>query len=348
MSDPYAAAGVDTREADRGIHALVAALGRIELGRPSRSRLRSGHYASVLEVAPGLGVAMSTDGVGTKLIVAEQAGRLETVGIDCVAMNVNDIVCVGAEPIAMLDYIAVEQADAGALEQIGLGLARGAELAGIEIPGGELAILPEMIEGHPSPHGLELSGTGIGTVALERIITGEACRQGDALIGIPSSGLHSNGYTLARRVLGERESLDERPASLGGASLSDALLEPTVIYVKAALALIASAIEVHGLAHITGDGVLNLKRLSDGVGFEIEDPLEVPAICTVVCERGGIGPAEAYQVFNMGCGFVAIVAGSDGAAAAQLLAEHHPGARVIGHVSDRRGVVSLPSLGVTL
>jgi phosphoribosylformylglycinamidine cyclo-ligase len=348
MSDPYAAAGGDTSEADQGIRALVAALRRGNPGRASRSRLRSGHYASVLEVAPGLGIAMSTDGVGTKLIVAERRGRLDTVGIDCVAMNVNDIVCVGAEPIAMLDYIAVERADPDALEQIGIGLARGAELAGIEIPGGELAILPDMIQGHPSPHGVELSGTAIGTVALDRMITGDACSPGDELVGIPSSGLHSNGYTLARRVLGENELLDERPVSLDGASIADALLEPTTIYVKAVLELLRSGIEIHGLAHITGDGLLNLKRLSEEVGFEIDQPLEVPAICKLICERGAIEDAEAWQVFNMGCGFVAVVAAGDGGAASELICAHHPGARVVGSVSERRGVVSLTSLGVTL
>jgi phosphoribosylformylglycinamidine cyclo-ligase len=345
MSDPYAVAGVDTGEADRAIRALVGALSRADIGRSSRSRLRSGHYASVLEVAPGLGLALSTDGVGSKLIVAEQAGRLDTVGIDCVAMNVNDIVCVGAEPIAMLDYLAVEQADPAALEQIGIGLARGAELAGIEIPGGELAILPDMIRGHPSPHGIELSGTAVGTVPLSRIISGEEIVVGDLLIGLPSSGLHSNGYTLARRVLGEFETLDE---PLDGGTVADALLEPTVIYVKAVLELLASGAAVHGLAHITGDGVLNLKRLSATLGFEIVAPLAVPAICALICERGGIAAAEAYQVFNMGCGFVAIVPEHDGAAALELLRAHHDGARVIGTVTDRPGVVALPSLGVML
>jgi phosphoribosylformylglycinamidine cyclo-ligase len=347
MSDPYAAAGVDTSEAGRGVRALVAALAGVDLGRASRSRLRSGHYASVLEVAPGLGIAISTDGVGSKLIVAVQSGRLESVGIDCVAMNVNDIVCVGAEPIAMLDYIAVEQADARALEQIGIGLARGAEQAGIEIPGGELAILPELIRGHPSPGGVELSGTAIGTVALDRMITGELCAPGDALVGLPSSGLHSNGYTLARRVLASLDG-DVPRDELGGVSIVDALLEPTVIYVKAVLALLASGIDVHGLAHITGDGVLNLTRLSERVGFEISAPLPVPAICRYVCEQGAIEPVEAYQVFNMGCGFVAVVPGGDGDEVARLLGEHHPGARVIGRVTADAGAVSLPTVGVRL
>jgi phosphoribosylformylglycinamidine cyclo-ligase len=347
MIDAYAAAGVDTRQADRGVRALVDVLARIDIGRPSRSVLASGHFASVLEIAPGLGLALSTDGVGSKLIVAETTGRLDTVGIDCVAMNVNDIVCVGAEPIAMLDYIAVEQADPAALAQIGIGLRRGAELAGIEIPGGELAILPDLIRGHPSPHGLELSGAGVGTVALDRVVTGELCAAGDALIGLPSSGLHSNGFTLARQILSSQE-LDGRPALLGGATLADALLEPTVIYVKAVLELLRSDVAVHGLAHITGDGVLNLRRLNPRVGFEIDAPLGVPGIFALICEQGGIEPKQAYQHFNMGCGFAVVVAASDRARAAERLAAFHPGARAIGQLTAQAGVISLPTLAITL
>jgi phosphoribosylformylglycinamidine cyclo-ligase len=346
MSDAYAAAGVDTSVADRGVRALVDVLRTIDTGHASRSVLGAGHYAAVLEIAPGLGLALCTDGVGSKLILATELGRLDTIGIDCVAMNVNDLVCVGAEPLAMLDYIAVEQVDPAALEQIARGLKRGAELAGVEIPGGELAVLPELIRGHPSPHGFELSGSAIGTVALERLVTGERCAAGDALIGLPSSGLHSNGYTLARRLAEGR--LDECPALLRGATLGEALLEPTVIYVRAALALLRSAVAVHGLAHITGDGLLNLKRLNAGVGFEIDAPLPVPGVCEWLCEAGAIDAATAHQVFNMGCGFIAVVAPADAATAAAALAEHHPGARVIGHVSDAAGTVALPGLGIVL
>ncbi|MEA2266046.1 MAG: phosphoribosylformylglycinamidine cyclo-ligase [Solirubrobacteraceae bacterium] len=347
MDDAYAAAGVDTTAADRGVEALVSVLRSIDTGRPSRVVVGAGHYATVLEVAPGLGVALSTDGVGSKLVVAEQARRLDTVGIDCVAMNVNDIVCVGAEPIAMLDYLAVERIDPAALEQIALGLKRGAELAGVEIPGGELAVLPELIRGHPSPHGFDLCGACFGTVALDRMVTGSRCAPGDVLVGLPSSGLHSNGYTLARRVLAGLGP-DDRPAALEGDSVTDALLEPTTIYVRAVLELLAGPVPVHGLAHITGDGVLNLLRLSPGIGFEIDAPLPVPPICRLVCELGDLGPAEAYRVFNMGCGFAVVVAPADADAAVALLAAHHPGARPIGRVTAAAGAVSLPGLGATL
>lgn len=348
MSDAYAAAGVDTKEAGRGLDALVSVLRTIDTGRPSRSVLASGHYANVLAVAPNLGIALSTDGVGSKLVLAEQTGRLDTVGVDCIAMNVNDVVCVGAEPIAVLDYLAVERIDAGALEQIGIGLKRGAEQAGVEIPGGELAVIPELIRGHPSPNGFDLCGACVGTVALDAIITGASCAPGDVLIGLPSSGLHSNGYTLARRVIADSGlNLDNDPDELGGACLADALLEPTVIYVRAVLELLRSGISAHGLAHITGDGVLNLLRLNgDRVGFEIDAPLAVPGICRLVVQRGGLSPAEAYRVFNMGCGFVVVVNADDADRAVGVLHQHHPGTVRIGTVIDRAGTIALPGLGI--
>jgi phosphoribosylformylglycinamidine cyclo-ligase len=345
MTDAYAAAGVDTSQADRAVDALVGVLRTIELDRPSASVLASGHYASVLRVAPNLGIAMSTDGVGAKIVVAEQADRLETVGIDCIAMNVNDVVCVGAEPIAMLDYLAVEQADPHALARIAAGLKVGAEAAGIEIPGGELAVLPELIRGHPSPRGFDLCGTAIGTVALDAIVTGDAARPGDAIVGLPSSGLHSNGYTLARRALLEDGglALDERPPALGGRTVADALLEPTVIYVRAALALLRSDVPVHGLAHITGGGLRNLLRLGrGGLGFAIEQPLPVPPICELVAERGGIPPAEMWEVFNMGCGFMAIVPADRADEAVELVSARHPGSARIGTVTGAPGLVTAP------
>jgi phosphoribosylformylglycinamidine cyclo-ligase len=342
-TDAYARSGVDQHAADRAVAALVGVLKTIDTGKASRSRLSSGHYAAVLEVAPNLGIAVGTDGVGSKLILAEQTGRYDTVGIDCVAMNVNDVVCVGAEPIALLDYLAVEQANPEVMEQIGVGLKRGAELAGVEIPGGEVAILPELIQGHPSPNGFDLTATCFGTVALDALITGEAIQPGDALIGLPSSGLHSNSYSLARRATRDLP-LD---GAFGDGTLADALLEPTVIYVRAALELIRSEIVVRGLAHITGGGLLNLLRLNDRVGFAIEDPLPVPPIIELVQQRGEVSEAEAWEVFNMGCGFVAVVPQDQADAAATLLAAHHPGTRRIGTVTDQAGHVSAPGVAGT-
>ncbi len=236
----YAASGVDTTQSDNATGALVEVLRGIKLDRPSTSVLPSGHYAAVVRLAENLGVAITTDGVGSKLIVAEQTGRFDTVGIDCVAMNVNDVICVGAEPVSMVDYIAVEIADREILTAVATGLRVGAELSGVDIPAGELAVLPEIIRGHPSPRGLDLVGTCIGTVALDQIITGDSCSPGDAIIGLPSSGLHSNGYTLARRALLVEAgfSLDDSPPALSGSTISDVLLEPTAIYVRAILELL--------------------------------------------------------------------------------------------------------------
>ena len=349
MRDAYAAAGVDTGQADAGVQALVGVLKTIELDRPSASVLPSGHYASVLRVAPNLGIAFSTDGVGSKLVLAEQADRLETVGIDCIAMNVNDIVCVGAEPIAMVDYLAVEQADPTALARIAQGLKIGAQTANIEIPGGELAVIPELIRGHPSPHGFDLCGTAFGTVALDAIITGADTRPGCALIGLPSSGCHSNGYTLARRAVLEQggHALADTPPELGGASVADAMLEPTVIYVRAILDLLRSDVPVCGLAHITGGGLTNLLRLGgDRLGWAVEQPLPVPPVFELIARGGSVPPAEMWEVFNMGCGFVAVVPEDRADDAVALLGAHHPGTARIGTVTDAGGAIVVPPLGL--
>jgi phosphoribosylformylglycinamidine cyclo-ligase len=349
--DAYAAAGVDTGEADRGVAALVGVLASIDTGAPSRSVLPSGHYAAVLRVAPNLGIAVGTDSAGSKVVVAEQTGRFDTIGIDCIAMNVNDVVCVGAEPVAVLDYLAVERSDAEMLRQIGVGLRRGAEDAGVEIPGGELAVLPEVVRGHPSPSGFDIVGTCFGTVALDALVTGEARRPGDAVIGLPSSGIHSNGYTLARRALLSDAGLglDERPGELGGASVADALLEPTVIYVRAVLDLLRSGIPVHGLAHVTGGGVLNLLRLhGDGsLGYELDAPLPVPPVFGLIADAAQVPPAEMWEVFNMGCGFVCVVPAAHEAAAVELLGRRHPGAARIGTVTGDGARVRLPGLGLS-
>jgi phosphoribosylformylglycinamidine cyclo-ligase len=256
-------------------------------------------------------------------------------------MNVNDVVCVGAEPLAVLDYLAVERAEPEALAAIGRGLKTGAEAAGVEIPGGELAVLPELIRGHPSPHGFDLCATCVGTVDLDAIVTGADCGPGDALVGLPSSGLHSNGYMLARHALRDL-ALDDRPAELDGRSVADALLDPTVIYVRAVLDLLRSDIAVHGLAHITGGGLANLRRLHAGVGWAIEQPLAVPAICHLVARLGDVAPEEMWDVFNMGCGFVCVVAEDDADEAVALLGARHPGTARIGTVTPEAGRITAP------
>ena len=325
--DAYSAAGVSQRDADSAVAALVEHLAKIDTGKPSRVVPLPGHYASVLRLDDATGIAFGTDGVGTKMVVAEQLGRFDTIGIDCIAMNVNDLVCVGAEPIAMLDFILCREADAEVCGQIGAGLRAGAELAGIEIPGGEIAQVGDVVKGW------ELGGSAIGLVALDAIVTGERIAPGDALIGLPSSGLHSNGYTLARKVLTDVALDDDRL----GRPLGDVLLEPTTIYVRAVLDLLASGADVRGLAHITGDGLNNLLRLRDDVAYDFSDSLDVPPVFELIQELGGIADEEMYEVFNMGLGFVCVVADEDADAAAELLAGHHPGSRRVGTVDQMGG-----------
>jgi len=320
MSDAYAKAGVDQSAADAAVAGLVAALGAIKLDRPSAQVPLPGHYASVIRIDERTGIALSTDGVGTKLAIAEELGRYDTIGIDCVAMNVNDVICVGAEPLAMLDYIAIEKADPAVCAEIGVGLARGAELAGVEIPGGELAQLGKMVRG------VDVSGACFGTVALDAIVDGSAVEPGDAVIGLPSTGLHSNGYTLARSALVGIALDDERL----GRPLGDILLEPTAIYVKPVVELLRSPVDVRGLAHITSGGTDNLLRLAAKVAYAIDDPLPVPNIFGLIQERGEVPAAEMREVFNMGCGFCVVVPDADEAAALELLRRHYPAAKRIG------------------
>ena len=336
----YARAGVDQTRSGSAVRALVEVLGTIATGRPSRAALGSGHYANVLRLDDTRGLALSTDSVGSKVIVCEQMGRFDTIGLDLIGMNANDIICVGADPIALLDYIAVEDADPEMLEQIGIGLKEGAEQAQLEIPGGELAVLPDLIRGHPSPHGFDLVGFCVGLVDLDAIVTGATVEPGDALIGIPSSGIHSNGLSLARRVLPD---LDE---VVGDTTVGELLLEPTVIYVRAIRELLGSEIEVRGLAHITGEGFLNLLRLEADVGYRIDSPLPVPGIFELIAERGGVEPAELYEVFNMGCGFCCVVPPDQADDAVSLLAARHPGTALIGQTTDAAGAVELSAQGL--
>jgi phosphoribosylformylglycinamidine cyclo-ligase len=321
--DAYARAGVSQSGADAAVDALVSALAS---GRSAESRqaLASGHYANVVRLDERTGIALSTDGVGTKLVLAEQLGRWDTVGIDCVAMNVNDVICVGAEPLAMVDYLAVDRADTEIARAIGQGLARGGELAGIEIVGGELAQLGEIV------NGLDLAGACFGVVALDALLTGSAIEPGDVLLGLPSSGLHSNGYTLARSALADVPLDDDQ----FGRPLGDVLLEPTEIYVKPIMELLRSDVDVRGLAHITSGGLENLLRLDAEAGYEIDDPLPVPPIFDLIQERGEVGDAEMQEVFNMGCGFCVVVAAADEQAALELLRPSYPETKRIGRAVD--------------
>jgi phosphoribosylformylglycinamidine cyclo-ligase len=305
----YTHSGVDTDGEERGMARLGEWVTRSFALRPGLGRpvLPLGHYANVIALDEKRGVAVSSDGVGTKLFIAELMDRYDTVGIDCVAMNVNDLICIGAEPLALLDYIAVQVPHERLLAELGKGLYRACELANITIPGGEVAQVREMIRGVREDWSFDLVGTAVGLVDLDRIITGSAVRAGDSVIGIASTGVHSNGYTLARRVLFDQARLDvsSRPAGLG-ATLGETLLEPTAIYVKEVMAMLKAGLPVHGLVHVTSDGLTNLMRLDAEVGYRLDHLPKPQAIFDLIQHQGSLPDSEMYEVFNMGVGFCVV------------------------------------------
>jgi phosphoribosylformylglycinamidine cyclo-ligase len=306
-----------------------------------------GYFANVLPLSADTGLAISTDGVGTKLLVAQILGKYDTVGIDCVAMNVNDVLCVGAKPISMVDYIAISEMDPDVLGQIAKGLHDGARLARINIPGGEIAEIRELLrEDSDHRYSFDLVGTCIGTVRLQHLIVGQSIEPGDLVVGIESNGIHSNGLTLARRALGLIDNysrLTEYNPELGR-TLGEELLRPTNIYVSEILAMLESDVAIKALIHITGDGFLNLARVSSETGFVVEGPLNPSPIFSMVRRAGNIDDAEMFRVFNMGIGFCVITAPGDASRAEQIIAEHGHRASVIGYtVNDPERRVWIPS-----
>ncbi|MGV8175915.1 MAG: phosphoribosylformylglycinamidine cyclo-ligase [Methanothrix sp.] len=314
----YAESGVDIHEENRSIEAMKAVLKarRTGFGAPMTE---IGHYAGLLDMG-SFALAMTTDGVGSKVLIANAISKWDTVGIDCIAMNVNDLYAIGAEPIAFVDYLAVEKVEAERAAQIAIGLARGAEISNMTIVGGETASLPEIIRG------FDLAGTAIGVVDKDKVVTGEKIRVGDVLVGVPSSGLHSNGYTLARRIIAESKYtyFDSMPG--GENTIGEELLTPTRIYPE--IVELVKRCDVHGLAHITGSGLLKLRRIS-GLGFEITDPLEPQPVFRFLQEQGGVDEAEMYRTFNMGMGFLVVLDESEAKEACRIMG---PGSRVVGSI----------------
>ncbi len=315
----YAKAGVDIKMEERAVKSLVSRVKYIRegFGKP----ILMGHYASVLDFG-SYGVAITTDGVGTKIIVAEKMKKFDTIGIDCVAMNVNDLIAIGAEPIAMVDYIASFKPDERIMEQIAIGLEEGCRMANITLVGGETATLPDLIKGW------DLVGTAVGVVEKDRIITGERIEEGDVIFGVPSSGIHSNGLTLARKVI-ENAGLSYYD-KFNGKTIGEELLTPTRIYVE--VLNVVRNCEVHGLAHITGGGLLNLKRLKK-VKFVIDRPLKPQKIFRFIQELGNVDEDEMYRTFNMGMGF-AIVLPEDEVDCVKKYVD----GKVVGYVENGEGV----------
>lgn len=344
----YTRAGVNTVKEEAALAGLLRWVGKtLEFG-PRRSVLDFGYFASVLDLGNGTGLALSTDGVGTKLLVAQMLDKYDTVGIDCVAMNVNDVLCVGAEPLCMLDYIAVQEADPDLLEQIGKGLHEGARRANISIPGGEIAQVRELIKGERDGRGFDLAGACVGLVPMDRIILGQAIREGDAVIGIRSSGIHSNGLTLAREVFFKKAGFrpEQRVAEFGR-SVGEELLEPTRIYVRPVLDLLRSGLDIKAMAHITSDGFLNLARVQARVGYRLEYLPEPQPVFRLLQKIGGVSDEEMFCVYNMGTGFCLVLAAADADRALEALGRLGLEAFRLGHaVADPARKVHLLPKGL--
>ena len=361
----YAQAGVDEeREQVAFARVMRPWLARTKVKSPlvtSITGLASGYFATIMHLPPGPPLALTTDGVGTKILLAREANRWEPIGVDCVANNVNDLICVGAVPLALLDYMAIDRIDEGVFEEIARGLFLGAELAGIAIPGGEIAQIGAMLADSDDGKGpmLDLVGTAVGALppvgaqagtAIEyrQAIDGSAVRPGDVIIGLPSSGLHSNGYSLARQALFTKGGMtleDHVPGS--GRRLADALLQPTLVYVKAAEALWAAGITPRGMAHISGGGLLNITRLAANVSYELDTLPPTPDIFTLIAEAGDIDKATMYATLNMGIGFCIVVHESEQRTALEALKRSGDDAIRIGTVTERPGrFVELPLAGL--
>jgi phosphoribosylformylglycinamidine cyclo-ligase len=307
----YESAGVKFVADSVGFKALLASLKQtfdfppLGVGRPV---LDFGLFANVVGLGAGLpALAISTDGIGTKALVAQLLNRYDTVGIDCVAMNANDVICVGAEPIAMTDYIAVDAASDKLFAELGVGLLEGARQAGISIPGGEISQIPRIIKGSRAGFSFDLVGTCVGLVDPDRIIVGDDIRDGDVIVGLASSGIHCNGLTLAIQALVESARLG-RYVSEFGRSAEEELLEPTRIYVGAAMRMMREELPIKALIHITSDGFLNLPRVTSDTSFVIDYLPDRPAVFDLVQKIGDVSNEEMFTVFNMGVGFCVVVA----------------------------------------
>ena len=316
MVSTYSEAGVDIDASERATEALIAQIkGVNRKGDGEAIKLDNG-FAGLVKLGDGA-LAMCTDGVGSKLLLAEEMDSIHTVGIDCVAMNTNDLICVGAEPLSFVDYVALDKPDEELMAKIGMGLAEGCKQSNCTLSGGETAILPELV------HGFDIAGTSVGYVKQDKIIDGTKISEDDTLIGLKSSGPHSNGYTLIRKLFN------------GDKEIGKQLVEPTRIYVKEVMNLIEQ-VDVHGIAHITGGGLDNISRINDNFQYVIDNPLPVLPVFSWLQQKGNIEIKEMYRTFNMGMGMIIVVNKNDAERSVSILGKN---AQTIGYVASGSGVI---------
>lgn len=331
----YRDAGVDVgkiRAAQKSIGDIISATHRF----PKKGKVLSGfgHYAGLVRLGSQT-MALHSDGVGTKVLIAQLMNRFDTVGIDCVAMNVNDIICVGARPFAFVDYIALRQPNEKLVEKIATGLVEGARQSQMAIVGGETAVLPDVITGE-GEDAFDLAGTVMGMV--EKQVLGNLIRPGDIILGVESSGLHSNGYSLARKVLLSRYSVDDTPEHLIQ-TVGEELLTPTRIYVKPTLEVLEK-VRVHGLANVTGGSFTKLTRLNKKVRYVLDSLPAVTGIFKQIQLDGNVDIREMYRTFNMGIGFCLVAPRAAGDEIIRIFGRHGMHCLQVGKIERGSGVVA--------
>jgi phosphoribosylformylglycinamidine cyclo-ligase len=334
----YAQAGVnrsDVRNAHKLLARRLESTFQTRRGKVGYPIFPIGHYAGLVDLGQGRVLSLHTDSVGTKVLVAQSMSKYDTIGIDCVAMCANDLICTGSEPISFLDYMAVARLDHAIVEDVAIGLVKGAKEAGMAIIGGETAVVPELLAENG---GFDLVGLAAGYCKKSELILGDKIEKDDVLIGVSSSGIHSNGLTLARKVLLRKYRLRDKPGNLDR-TLGEELLEPTRIYVKPVKDL-RKTVNVHGMAHITGGGFSKLERIVGQAGFgaSLENMPHAPEIFQLIQKTGHVSQREMYQTFNMGIGFVIVCPADDSGNAIRSFRKNGQHATRIGMISNRPGI----------
>lgn len=342
----YSKAGVDITKIRKIQNDIGKLVSKTHIGFKNKNwKVLSGfgHYAGLIEIESKV-IALHTDGIGTKIIVSQLMNKFDTLGIDCVAMNVNDIICIGAMPVGFLDYIALKKPDHYLVTELLKGLTIGARESNMAIVGGETAILPDLLN-QTEEYSFDLVGTVFGVTDKKSLVMGDKITEGDIIIGMESSGLHSNGYSLARKVLLPKYKL-KNSHSLLECSIGEELLKPTRIYVKPILDILkAERVSIHGLAHITGGSFSKLSRLNNRVNFNLDDLHQQGGIFKLIQQVGKISDKEMYSTFNMGIGFCIVVSKSKVDKLMQVLNKHKPKCYEIGRVTKGTGTVSIKISG---
>jgi phosphoribosylformylglycinamidine cyclo-ligase len=336
----YAKAGVNRTQISATHAALAKKLAstfRTRKGRLGEPIFPIGHYAGLVDIGDGKILSLHTDSVGSKVIIAQLMRKYDTIGIDCVAMCANDLICTGSEPISFLDYLAISRPNPQVSAKVADGIVEGAKQAGMAVVGGETAVVPDLLSSGPGG-GMDLVGMGAGICSKDHLVLGDKIEKGDAIIGVASSGIHSNGLTLARKILLKRHSLREEIPELGR-SLGEELLEPTRIYVKPVLDALRN-IEIHGLAHITGGGFSKLNRIVSQakLGASLEDLPPLPQVFRLIQKEGHVENLEMYRTFNMGIGLVTFCPEQSSDSLVRTFKKHNQKAFSLGRVTQERGV----------